>query len=237
MKKLTFFCLFLAMTCLVFPQNKKGNLLVGTDVGSAGLSFGNSENGTPSSTSVDKSKYTSFSISVYPSIGYYFSDNLVIGTYLDLGYSSQKYKNSNNYNTATSESQYSDVSFSLGPFARLYLGRNDGRGRLFVHVSAGFNLYPVYSYTYTPSSGTGYTQKYDKYFPWNASLRIGYEHYLNSAVGLEFYVGYTYYHSESTTTYDNTTGMDNSYTNKSSEHDIVFGVGIQIHLDALTKKK
>ena len=232
-----FACLFLAMTCLVFPQNKKGNLLIGTDVGSAGLYTGNSESGSPQSTLVYKSDYTSFSFDVYPAIGYYFTDNLVVGTTFELYFYSSKYNSSSTGSSATSQSKSNTLSTSLGPFARFYLGQDKGKGRLFVHVNVGFTLYPYYSYTYTPSPGTGYTEKYDKYFPWNAGLKIGYEHYFNPAIGLEFYVGYTYYHGNSADTYNYTDGTDYSYTYKSNEHDIVFGVGLQIHLDTLTKKK
>ena len=237
MKKTTFMCLFLAMTCLLFPQNKKGNLIIGTDVGSAGLYIGNSESGYSSSKDINKSDYTSYGISVYPTIGYYIKDNLVVGTYFELGFNGNKYNNSTTADSSTSESKSSYVYFSLGPFARFYLGQDNGKGRLFVHVSAGIGFYPLYSYTYTPSSGSGYKEKYDKYFPWNAGLKIGYEHYFNPVIGLELYFGYTYYHSNNSYTLDYTTGTDYTYNYTGNEHDFTFGVGLQIHLDTLTKKQ
>jgi hypothetical protein len=161
----------------------------------------------------------------------------VIGTYFDLDFYSSKHNSSSTSSSDTAVTKSNSLYFSLGPFARFYLGQDNGKGRLFVHVSVGFSLYPVYSYTSTPSSGTGSTEKYDKYFPWNAGLKIGYEHYLNPVIGLEFYVGYTYYHSDSSYTYDYATGPHTTYTYKSNEHDFVFGAGLQIHLETLTKKK
>jgi len=225
------------MTCLVFPQNKKGNLIIGTDVGSGSFYFGNSESGSSTNSDVYKSSYTSFSLGVYPTIGYYFTDNLVAGTYFAATFSTNKYKSSTTANSSTSESKSSYVYFSLGPFARFYLGQDNGKGRLFVHVSAGFSLYPVYTYTYTPSDGSGYTSKYEKYFPWNLGLRIGYEHYLNTTIGLEFYIGYTYTHSKYDNAYDYPTAEDYTYNYASNDNGITIGAGLQIHLDSLLKKK
>jgi hypothetical protein len=229
--------LFLAMTCLVFSQNKKGNLLIGTDLGSAGLYIGNSESSYAGSSSVGKSDYTNFGLSVYPTIGYYFTDNLVVGTYFALEFYIEKYNGSSTGSSDTSVSKYNDIYFSFGPFGRFYFGKDNKKGRPFVHVSAGISFYPIYSYTYTPSSGSGYTQKYDTYFPWNVGIKIGYEHYLNPTIGLEYYIGYAYYHYKSSTTYDYATGTDYTYNSTSHDHDIQFGVGLQIHLDTLAKKK
>ena len=111
------------------------------------------------------------------------------------------------------------------------------------------------------SSGTKYTYKYKKYSSWNAGAQIGYEHFLNSAIGLQYYLGYSFSHYQTISEYDYPTGTDYTYDSqlaaqrpsaasharilgrgiclrgKSNSNGISFGVGLQIHLDWLNKKK
>jgi len=237
MKKFFFICLILATACLAFPQNKKGNLLIGTYLGSGGLSFYNSENGSSSSTNISKSDSSGFSIGVGPSIGYFFTDNLVVGTSCSLYYSTSSYDSSNTAYTSTSESSYDSLSFSVGPFVRYYIGKNNGKGMPYVQVYAGTSFYPNYKGTYSSSSGYEYTYTYKKYSTWNAGVQIGYEHFVNSTIGLQYYVGYSFNYYNSTTEYDYAAGTKSSYDSKSNNHGISFGVGLQIHLDWLNRNK
>lgn len=237
MKKLFFVCLLLATTCLVFPQNKKGNLLIGTYLGSGGFNFSNSENGNSYSTNISKQDSNGFSIGVGPSIGYFLTDNLVVGTSCSLSYSSSSYDNSYTEDASTSESSYHQLYFSLGPFVRFYFGKSGGKGMPFIHIYTGTSFYPDYSSTYSNSYGTKYTYRYKKYSVWNAGAQVGYEHFLNSAIGLQYYVGYSFSHYNTTSEYDYPTGTDYSYDSKSNYHGISFGVGLQIHLDWLNRNK
>jgi outer membrane protein W len=234
MKKFVVLALVLATACFAFSQTKKGDWLVGTYLGSTGLSFSSSESGSSTSSEISKSDYHSFSISVGPTIGYFVADNLAVGTYFSLGLSSSHYKNSYTDSSFTSESDYSSVYFSLGPFGRYYFGDNGGKGRPFVHVNVGINLYPKYSGTYTPISGTGYNYKYKTYSSWNAGLQVGYEHFLNSHIGLQYYIGYSFSYSKYSYEYVYTSGSNYVYNYKYNSHGITLGVGLQIHL---TKKE
>jgi hypothetical protein len=237
MKKLFFICLLLATTCLVFPQNKKGNLLIGTYLGSGGLSFSNSENGSSTSTNIGKQDSNGFSIGVGPSIGYFLTDNLVAGTYCSLSYSSSSNDNSNTAYESTSESSYHSLYFSVGPFVRYYIGKNNGKGMPYVHVNVGTSFYPDYSSSYSSSSGSEYTYRYKKYSTWNAGLQIGYEHFVNSVIGLQYYLGYSFSYYNTTSEYEYAAGTKYSYDSKSNNHGISFGVGLQIHLDWLNRNK
>jgi hypothetical protein len=237
MKKTIMCSLALLSLIVMQAQNQKGNWLVGTSIGSTGYSFGKTESGQVGSTNLSLSDNNSFSFGVYPSVGRYISDNVVIGTYLSIGYYSSNYDNSNNYNTNTSKSKSSYLSLGVGPFGRFYFGGNKGKGMPFAEVNAGISFYPGYKGEYTPSTGTGYTYKYEKYSPWNAGAKFGYEHFINSVIGLQYYVGYTYNKYKYNTAYDYATGTDPTYTYKSSSNNISFGAGLQIHLDCKKDKK
>jgi len=237
MKKISICALALLTAFTMQAQNKKGNLLVGTSIGGTGVSFGKSENGTVGSTNISKSDYNSFNISVYPTIGIYLTDNVVIGTYFTLGYNTSKYDNSYNYSTNTSTSKYNNASFGLGPYGRFYFGDNKGKGMPWAEVNAGINFYPGYKGEYTPSTGESYKWEYKKYHPFNAGVKIGYEHFINSVIGIQYYIGYNYNKYKYDTFYDYTSIPDVTYTYESSSSNINFGVGLQIHLECNKKNK
>jgi hypothetical protein len=64
----------------------------------------------------------------------------------------------------------------------------------------------------------------------SADIQLGYEHYLNPTIGLQYYVGYSFDAYSYDTKYDYVTGTDPDYTYKSYYHGFSFGVGLQIHL-------
>jgi outer membrane protein W len=233
-KKIVVLGLVLATVCLAYPQTKKGDLIIGTYVGSTGVGFSSSESGNSSTTALGKSDYSSFSIGVGPSVGYFIADNLAIGTSFSLSYNWNKSKSSNTASPFTSESSSGSVYFSLGPFGRYYFGANGGKGMPYVQVGFGISLYPKYSGTYTPSSGTGYDYGYKTYFAWNASVQVGYEHFLNPHVGLQFYVGYSFNHYKNSYEYKYPDSPSYISNYKSTNHGIAAGVGVSIHL---TKKE
>ena len=237
MKKTGICALALFTAFTIQAQNKKGNFLVGTSIGGAGISFGSSESNTAGSTTISKSDNSSFNISVYPTVGLYVSDNVVIGTYFSLGFYHSKNDNSNNISTATSTNKSSYGSFGLGPFARFYFGDNKGKGMPWTEVNTGISFYPGYKGEYTPSTGTGYKYEYKKYHPWNAGVKVGYEHFINPTIGIQYYVGYSYSQYKYDTFYDYPSIPDVTYEYKSNSSNINFGVGLQVHLMCTKKGK
>jgi hypothetical protein len=223
-------CLLLVLTGLALPQNKKGTWFLGTSIGSAGYSFSHSESGSTANTNLSLSDYTSFSFSIYPTIGYYLLDDLVLGAYFSLGFSNYNYDSSYNYSSSTSKSSSKYLTLSIGPFIRYYLGKEGGKGRPYLHAYVQPYLYPIYGGDYTPSTGTAYTYQYKNYLSLAAGIQLGYEHYLNPTIGLQYYVGYTFSSYSYNTEYDYPTGPDSVYTYKSNSHGFSFGVGLQIHL-------
>lgn len=237
MKKVMISALALTLVFTATAQNKKGNWLVGVGIGSTGVSFGESESGEVGGTTVFKSKSNNFNIGVFPNVGYYVSDNVVIGSYVTLGYSTSNSDNSNTSSPGTSESKSHYSYFGLGPFGRFYFGGNKGKGMPFAQVNAGITFYPGYKGEYKPSTGTGYTYEYKKYHPLNFGAQIGYEHFVNSVIGIQYYAGYSYSKYKYDTFYDYPSSPDVTYFYESSNHNINFGVGLQIHLDCDKKKK
>jgi len=237
MKKLVIPILFLAAAGLAFPQNKKGNLLIGTYLGSTGLSFGNSESGSSSSDNVYKSDNSGFNIGVGPSIGYFLTDSLVVGASLGISYSSNRYEGSETKTDYSSNSNSSSIYLSLGPFLRYYLGSSNPNRVPYVHLSVGTSLYPSYSGHYETGDGYEYDYSYKSYSSWGAGLQLGYEHFLNPSIGLQYYVGYSFSHYSYETEYDYETGEDYSYNYKNNSHGLSVGIGIQIHLDWLNRNR
>jgi hypothetical protein len=123
-------------------------------------------------------------------------------------------------------------SFSVGPFGRFYFGGIDGKGAPYVLINAGISFYPSYSGSYKPSTGSAYDYSYKKYTSWNAGIQLGYEHFINSTIGIQYYVGYTYRYYKTTSETDYTSGTGTDYTSDylSKRNGISFGVGLQIHL-------
>lgn len=78
MKKISICALALFTTLAMQAQNKKGNWLLGASLGKLfGYSFGKSESGTVGSTNISYSDNNSFNLGIYPTVGYYISDNVI----------------------------------------------------------------------------------------------------------------------------------------------------------------
>ena len=236
MKKILLMVIAFTLTSALFAQNKKGNWLVGVGIGGGGASFSKSESSNTTNANINKSDSHGFNIYIDPSAGYYVSDNIVIGTYLGLSFSSYKTDNTNTTSTFTSKGKSHYVNLSLYPYARFYFGGKTN-GSPFAEVDAGTTFYPSYKGTYSPSTGTGYEYSYDKYNSWNAGLKIGYEHFINQLIGIEYYIGYSYSWYRYSQFYDYTTGTDYTYTYKNHSNNINFGAGLEIHLQCNKKKK
>ena len=107
----------------------------------------------------------------------------------------------------------------------------------YAEVGAAINFYPGYKGEYIPGTGTGYTYDYEDYHPWSASAELGYEHFLNSFIGLQYYIAYSYYKYKYNTVYHTPSLPDASYFAEGHTNSITFGVGLKVHLDCARKKK
>lgn len=239
MKKICICAMILLSSFAMSAQNKKGNYLVGVTLGSGG--FSSSENDYMySSTTVE---YTgdskSFSIGISPDIGKYLTDNFILGTYLSLSYYNGKSHSGNSTTTTTSTSESNSLYFSMGPYARMYLGKSNSKGMPYVQLNTGLSFYPSDNGEAFNSTNTyHYTYKTKNYFVWNLGPRFGYEHFFNENLGLHYYIGYNYTNGKYKYEYDYSVGgTDYSYDYNYHTHNVTFGVGLQMHLDCSKKRK
>lgn len=234
MKKVMIGALALFAAIAVQAQNKKGNLMIGAYVGSGNYTSSNYKSTYSYAPATEyKSEYKNFSIGVGPEVGWYITDRLVLGTSLSISYYHTKSDNSNNVSTNTSEGSSNSLFFSAGPSARLYLGKKNDKGAPFVWLGGGIGFYPSDEATYKNTPTTyEYTYKTKNYVTWNFGPRVGYEHFFNSHLGLQYYIGYNYSHSSYKYDYDYTLGgTDYSYKTKYNSGGISFGVGVLMHLE------
>ncbi len=107
-----------------------------------------------------------FHIYLYPNLGYFFTDNLAIGTYLPLSLRLQK--------------DYSNINYGITPFFRYYFGQTSP---LMWFVTGSFGI-------------SGYSLKYDDSSSSSSAIigkaGIGGTYFLNKSIGLETILEYTY---------------------------------------------
>ncbi|MBN1938748.1 MAG: outer membrane beta-barrel protein [Candidatus Aminicenantes bacterium] len=237
MKRILIPVLILAVAVSAFPQNKKGNLLIGTSIGSAGLSFGSSESGSSSSTNRSESESSGYSFGIGPTIGYFFTDKFVAGAYLGVGFNSNRSSNTQTESDYESKSNSHSVYLSLGPFVRYYLGAPNAKRMPYIHAYISTSLYPSYGGHYETNSGYEYDYGYESYSYWGGGVQLGYEHFVNSAIGLQYYVGYSFSRYSYEYKYEYPDRDDQLSEYKSTSNGLTVGVGIQIHLDWLNRNR
>jgi hypothetical protein len=146
---ITFFC----SACILnsYSQPEKGTYMLGGGA-STGIDFYTDNN--------------SFHISLYPDMGYFFTDNLAIGTYLPL--------------SITLQENYRRFGYGLTPFFRYYFGPSSDI-MYFVTGAFGISAYST-KYDDTSSSSSGVT----------AAGGAGGTYFLNESIGLEAILQYSY---------------------------------------------
>lgn len=234
MKQVIFSAIAFISVVSVQAQNKKGNLMIGTYVGSGSYYSSKYKSTYSYSPNVSESEYKSFSIGVGPEVGLYITDRLVVGTSLNISYGHSKNDYSSTGSPSTSTGKSSNVYFSAGPSARLYLGKKNDKGMPFVWLGGGIGFYPSDKATYKNENPTTYEYTYQSknYVTWNFGPRVGYEHFLNKCFGLQYYIGYNYSHSSYKYDYDYIMGgTDYSYKTKYNSGGVTFGVGVLLHLE------
>jgi hypothetical protein len=206
----------------------KGSMTIGTGLG--GITFGDNKSSTSYSNTptVYESDGNSFSISVYPSAGWFVKDRLAIGLNTSLSFYSSKSTSSNTSSTTTTESKYTQPSVYIGPFVRYYFGGTE-KGSLFAQASAevGINGGKSSSKTSTGSSSETKTKPKGNYYFTGA---FGYEHFISNNVGLFGSLGVGYTSNKTSYEYRPSTGTGYDYTSKYSNLSIPVSVGFRLYL-------
>ena len=188
-----------------------------------------------------------FGISINPNIGWFISDNLVVGISPSLSYSKQKQVGkAANGNTFLND-ELSQYGVSLGGFARYYFKgessfRFFGQYNLNLGIAGGKN--EGYEYESLGIYVDRYETKYSGSFSGNTGVAFGASKFLNDHVSLDFTIGYNFSFSKtepegiSIREYDDPSTPDQTqnikFEQKFTGSNILLGIGLQVYLE---KKK
>lgn len=203
-------------TSLIQAQLKKGNYLVETNFGNIGFGSNHNQYETAGVLS-NKSDETNFSFNLYPRIGFFLSDNFVLGTELDFYFYNSNNNNFNNTGVKTTDNKSSSFSLGLLPFARVYFGSSsDGKSMFYGQLSGGINFELADNYdskSYNASGVVTSTYKYDytkKYNSFSGNVMVGWTRFISENVALNFNLGYKFSKSSYTYKYIQTVGGVNT---------------------------
>lgn len=195
--------LFISTPKTLLSQTQKGNLLVEGNLGNFNLI--SSRDGWGSSQNTGKIEYTSYAISVYPRIGYFLTDNIVLGTTLNYRYQLDKQKHYWIDGLISSSGKSNRSSLGLSPFLRYYFTKNS-KNRFYGQVSGGINIYLFDRYEGTTYNDTGEINGTFNYRSKGQTLTgealIGFNHFFTTNVAFNSSIGYTYYKEIQKTTYN-----------------------------------
>jgi hypothetical protein len=242
-----FLLILISMTFTVTAQFKKGTVLLETNFGDISVGKSNYEYESTSSTTTREDKFSN--ISFYPRVGFFVSNNLVLGTALTLSFSSNKADNFDVAGKKTTDAKSATSNIGVAPFIRYYFNSfSNSWSRFYLQLAGGISTdlsskYESRSYTTTGALATIFTYDYPKrYFGYNASFLLGYNNMIAKNVALNLnlgykYSGYNYDLGYSTTTPAGITtpGPVLKYLNKTGS--IEWGVGVSILIPRTKKKK
>jgi hypothetical protein len=233
---------FLLISVISNAQMVKGTRMVGATVASSLFSSGTTDVTGPNQLAVEQSN-KNFNLQLTPSMGWFVSENTVVGASLLVGVNNQSATNKS-AGVSYKEDKSKNLDAGLGGFARVYL-RSTGSLRPFAHLhfTAGSGSTDTEGYYYYTDGTNTVKDTYDgsskgRFF-YNAGLNAGFTRMLNQNAGLDLYIGYLYSYTRRTT---NTTMIsDNSNnsldtrfefenTQKYTGHGVTFGIGYQIFL-------
>jgi hypothetical protein len=216
-----------------FSQTKKGSRLIGVGIGSASYTNSKSSTSYSNTPTVYKSDGNSFSIGVYPNVGWFVQDRLAIGGSVSVSFYNSKSKSSNTSSSTTTESKYNQPSIYIGPFARYYFGGSN-KGMPFVQANVQYGIAGGKN-TNETSTGSSSETKTKPKGDWNTGLSFGYEHFISSYLGFFGSLGVSYGKTKTKYDYKPSTGTGYSYTSEYSRWYIPVSVGLQVHLPSKTR--
>lgn len=238
---------FLLITLLVIgitgnAQLKKGNKLVGFSVGSA--FFNNTSNERSNNLTSSVIETDNFGISINPSMGWFVSDDVIIGFSPSVSFDKQKQVGKGTNGNTFLIDELSSYSVSLGGFARYYFrGQNSmlrffGQYNLSLGISGGKN--DGFEYESLGIYVDRYDTKFSGGFAANTGINLGASKFLNEHTSVDFYIGYTFSYSKnnpkgtSLRDYSDPSSPDQTqninFDQKITHNAVMLGVGLQVFL-------
>ncbi len=233
-----------SMPAMVSAQFKKGDCLVEGSLGN--LSIAKNKTQYEQGNTVIKLETKGFSIAVFPRVGHFITNNLVIGTTLGLSFDKSKEV----YFGADAGKDQESIStlFTLDfvPFVRYYLPGKTVKTRFYGQVGAGISLDLARKYHGENFSVSGYVASSFKYnYPKkfnsvSAEALVGVNHFISQNVAVNAGLGYRYISANQTSSYTYTVGGI-STTNApekaiSKTGGVVWNVGFTMFIPGKKKK-
>lgn len=243
--KIPLFSLILLFSTLATKaQFAKGDRMAGASVASL---FYNSGSADISVASIgnNKSKVTSYGISIAPSLGWFITEKTAVGATLNINPNGQKTTYEQNNSTFQSDKS-NGFNIGFGGFARNYFsGKSSMSPFGQVSLNAGISNLKTEGFFYGGGSGPGsykltYSGSSSGGFFANATFSAGLTKMMGENAGLDFYLGYGYSYNKNT--FKKTTLRDNGNdgtidergenetTTKFTNHGLLLGVGYQVFL-------
>lgn len=214
----------------VQAQFAKGTVLVEGSVGNISIYKAdyNYEYFNTIPSTMTKSDYKSFGFGLNPSAGIFLTNKLVIGTALNIYFSSSKSNSFNKNGIKSSDGKSSSASLGISPFVRYYFAGCKSQKTMFYGQVAGgvsTDLSNKSDYKYYNNAGV-FTNSYKynypkKYFTYSAQVLLGLNHMLSQNVALNMGLGYSFSQNTQTSNYTitnsggvSTTSSNTKYTNK-----------------------
>ncbi len=226
-------------------QFKKGMRMEGTAIGSSFFNSGKTDYSYPAPTTGYTSNNTALGIAINPMMGWFVSDNTVVGALLNLAFYHQKTFDEAS-GTTFNKNTSNIFNIGIGGFARNYF-KSSGNMIPFGQFNLNFGIGSSNNsgFKYVTSTSPIYKDTYDGKssgdFYANTGLAIGATKMLNSHTGLDFFAGYTFSYAKSTFKTTTLRDLDNNGTidqtliseptQKFTNHGFTLGVGFQIFLD------
>lgn len=225
-------------------QFKKGTRLFGASLASAFINTAKGDVTAPGTAGFQR-EGNSFNLGLTPSYGWFTKENLAFGVNMTVQTSGSKYF-SKFRDTSFIKDNSSTYSVGIGGFARYYLGKNQtGSTRTFAQLALGAGIGGGKSdgFAYGSDAVDSYFLTYDNKVTsnvfYNAGLTLGLTHMLNSHVGLDLGIGYSFVNNKNV--YKNTTKYDykvqadvtleSNQTYVIKNHGVNISAGFQIFLD------
>jgi hypothetical protein len=241
-RKILSVILLLLVNITLNAQLKKGMRMVGATIGNSFFNSGKSDYSYPPPITGYTSNSNNFGITFNPSMGWFISDNTVIGALLNVGYDHQKIFNENSNGITYKKDITNNFNFGIGGFARNYF-KSSGTFMPFGQFNLNFGIGSTSNngFYFINNDKSTYDGKSSGDFYINTGVALGLTKMLNEHTGLDFFVGYTYSYNKrdikTTTLTDvgNNGSVDQTAisepTLKFTNHGVNIGVGFQVFLE------
>lgn len=228
-----FICLALFLSVNSFAQFQKGTRTVGFNIG--GISFtGNSTSYEQQQVGTGKTATNNFNVSLNPSMGWFVSENVLIGGNIGVNFSSTK------KDGGGAESKSNTITIGVGPFARYYFGNSGFLPYVQASIFAGFGSGKGSG----TSTLTGQTTKWEEdqkgIFNINAGGGFGVTKMIGKNIGFDLGLGlayistsynYSYIANTQFTAPPSSTRSENKGKYTNNAFNVNASVGFQIFLD------